>query len=63
MAKSTLTNKTAKRMGRPPLGVDVLLGVKVSPEMLLKIEAWAKKRKLSKSEAVRQLLSRALEDE
>ena len=47
-------------MGRPSLGVDALLAIRVSPPMLAEIEAWAADRQIRKSEAARQLLARGL---
>ena len=47
-------------MGRPSIGVEILLGVRVSPEMLAEIEAWAATHKIKRSEAVRQLIAKGL---
>lgn len=40
--------------------MDQLLAIRVSPEMMAEIEAWAADRKIVKSEAARQLLARGL---
>ncbi len=47
-------------MGRPPIGVDVLLGVRVPAELVEKPEEWAADHGICKSEAVRRLLVKGL---
>ena len=56
----TAPQKAKKKMGRPSLGVDALLAIRVSPAMLAEREAWAADLQIRKSEAARQLLARGL---
>jgi metal-responsive CopG/Arc/MetJ family transcriptional regulator len=47
-----------KRRGRPPTGPFV--GVRLRPEMIKKLDAWARKDDTTRSQAIRQLLEQAL---
>jgi Arc/MetJ-type ribon-helix-helix transcriptional regulator len=49
-----------KKRGRPPTGVDPLVGVRLPPQMISNIDRWAKENDLSRSEAIRRLLEKAL---
>lgn len=57
---STANKKRPKKLGRPPIGVDVILHVRVSAEIVEKLEEWASHEALSKSEVVRLILVQAL---
>jgi Arc/MetJ-type ribon-helix-helix transcriptional regulator len=48
-----------KKRGRPPTGVDPLVGVRLPPQMISNIDQWAKQNNLSRSEAIRRLIERA----
>jgi hypothetical protein len=53
-----MQRKQKKRMGRPPTGKGLLLGVRVHPNFLKALDEWREKqkgRKLSRPEAIRQL--------
>jgi hypothetical protein len=51
-----------KKRGRPATGVDPLVGVRMPPKVREAVEAWAKRQddEPTLSEAIRQLLVRAL---
>jgi hypothetical protein len=51
-----------KKRGRPPKGTDPIVGIRMSPELRMQIEAWAFRQKDSPtlSAAIRQLVERAL---
>lgn len=57
---STAKKERRKRLGRPPIGVDVILHVRVSAEIVEKLEERASHEALSKSELVRAILLQAL---
>lgn len=42
------------------MGVDEWLGVRISPELMAEIDAWAEVKHIKRSEAVRQLLAMAV---
>ena len=46
--------------GRPPTGVDPLVGARFPKEDIAKIDAWAKVEKVSRSEAIRRLVELGL---
>lgn len=52
--------KPPKKVGRPSIGVDEWLGVRVSPELMAEIDAWAEAHNVKRSEAARQLLALGL---
>lgn len=56
----TTAKKPKNKMGRPPLGVDAVLVVRLSPEMLAEIEDWAKAKKVNLSVAAREILALGL---
>ena len=58
MAES-ITVKPKKR-GRPATGRDPLVGVRIPIELIAEIDTWAKHNKITRSEAVRQLIEAAL---
>ena len=51
-----------KRPGRPATGRDPLIGVRLPPDMIQAIDAWATARAVNRSEAVRRLIAAALAD-
>ncbi len=59
--KSSITVKQKKR-GRPPTGVDPLVGVRFPQPMIDTIDAWAAKAgdDVSRSEAIRRLVDLGL---
>lgn len=57
MAKSILQKK---QRGRPPIGVEVSVTARMPPELVEKLEAWAKSRGLTKSQAIRTILAEAV---
>jgi metal-responsive CopG/Arc/MetJ family transcriptional regulator len=58
-----MAKKVAKRMGRPvTTGIRPLVGVRFSKEALGEIDRYAKANKISRSEAIRQLVERSLEE-
>jgi hypothetical protein len=59
MAKPTVLVKPKKR-GRPATGVDPFVGLRFPAERIAEIDAWAKRRKLTRSEAIRQMVELAL---
>jgi antitoxin component of RelBE/YafQ-DinJ toxin-antitoxin module len=50
-----------KTRGRPPSGGrDPLIGLRLSPELTARVDAWAEHQKLTRSEAIRQMIEQAL---
>jgi hypothetical protein len=58
MPKS-ITVKPKKR-GRPATGRDPLVGVRIPTELIAEIDAWARRSKITRSEAIRQFIEAAL---
>lgn len=60
MPKST--NASSRKPGRPvSVRGEEFVGVRMSPELRAKIEAWGKAEGLSLSEAIRKLIERGLD--
>lgn len=57
---STAKKERPKKLGRPPIGVDVILHVRISADVVERLEEWASHEALSKSELVRAILVQAL---
>jgi predicted DNA-binding protein len=49
-----------KKRGRPATGHDPLVGLRLSPEMTARVDAWAERQNLTRSEAIRQMIEQAL---
>lgn len=49
-----------KAFGRPPSGKGLLIGVRLQPDMVAKVDAWikAQAKPISRPEAIRQMLAR-----
>lgn len=60
MAKSIKVKP--KKRGRPATGKDPLFGARLPKEMIAAISAWAKEIGISRSEAMRRLVEKALAD-
>lgn len=58
MARNSVIRK--RKRGRPATGTDPLLPVRFPPELKAAVEKWARANGLSRSEAIRQLVDRAL---
>lgn len=52
-----------KKRGRPATGRDPLLTGRVPAEMIVAVEEWAERHKVSRSEAVRRLIQLGLDTE
>jgi len=50
-----------KVLGRPATGVDPLVGVRLPPEMLTQLDQFARRAKISRSEALRRLIQSGLD--
>jgi hypothetical protein len=61
MKKQTVITK--KRRGPPPTGKGTLIGVRLQPHHLKTLDAWIAKQKprVTRPEAIRELLAEALE--
>jgi hypothetical protein len=53
--------RVRKRMGRPPTGTQPLLSVRFPAELIARIDAYAKEQKVSRSTALRTLVTEALD--
>jgi metal-responsive CopG/Arc/MetJ family transcriptional regulator len=53
--------KMRKRMGRPPTGTLPLVAVRFPAELIARIDAFAKEQKVSRSTALRALVTEALD--
>jgi hypothetical protein len=42
-----------KRRGRPPTGVDPMIGLRLSVDEITRLDKWAKANKVTRSEAIR----------
>lgn len=49
-----------KKRGRPATGKDPLVGLRLPPEMIVRLDAWADGQGLSRSEAIRRIIGNAL---
>jgi hypothetical protein len=49
-----------KKRGRPATGKDPLIGVRIRPPLVVQIDQWAADNQLSRSEAIRRLIEKAL---
>jgi hypothetical protein len=49
-----------KKAGRPPTGTDPLYGVRISDDLIARIQKWAKKNSTTRSEAIRRLVELGL---
>jgi hypothetical protein len=64
MKKSTISAKQKQRRpGRPATGVDPMIGLRAGKKLTAAIDHWAKANGLTRSEAIRQLVERALSAE
>jgi predicted DNA-binding protein len=60
MKKSTTNVK--RKMGRPvEIGAEAAVGIRLPQELLDRIDDWSKRKKLSRSQGIRVLLTKALE--
>ena len=50
-----------RKKGRPATGTDPLVGVRISPEIIVKIDAWAAERGSKRSEAIRAMIEATLQ--
>jgi Arc/MetJ-type ribon-helix-helix transcriptional regulator len=61
MAKSIAAKPKKKGPGRPATGRDPMIGLRAGKELTAAIDKWAKANRVeSRSEAIRQLVERAL---
>lgn len=51
-----------KKRGRPATGKDPLISMRLPAYMILAIEAWARRKNVSRSEAIRQMIERAISE-
>jgi Arc/MetJ-type ribon-helix-helix transcriptional regulator len=59
-----ITRKPKKRgPGRPPTGKRPLISFRLSEEDTARVDAWGKRRELSRSEAIRAMIAEILERE
>jgi len=49
-----------KKRGRPATGKDPMVGLRLSPELTRAVDSWAEERNLTRSEAIRTMIERAL---
>jgi hypothetical protein len=49
-----------KKRGRPATGANPIIQVRFPPELIGQIEAWAKREKTTRSDALRRLVERGL---
>jgi Arc/MetJ-type ribon-helix-helix transcriptional regulator len=60
MARKSMTAKP-KRQGRPATGKDSLVGVRLPPELIERIDTWAKREgAATRSDAIRRLVDQSL---
>ncbi|MXV35817.1 MULTISPECIES: hypothetical protein [unclassified Saccharibacter] len=59
---SIKANPKKKGRGRPATGKDPMLGGRVPAALIQRIEGWAAAHNMTRSEAVRRLLQKALDD-
>jgi hypothetical protein len=58
MEKSTYAK--SKKLGRPATGTEPLYGLRISDELMGRIEKWAKENYATRSEAIRRLVELGL---
>jgi hypothetical protein len=61
MAKSIAVKP--KKRGRPATGKDPLVGIRIQPDLIARIERWAVGNDVSRSEAIRRLVEKGLAQE
>ena len=61
MAKSISVKR--KTRGRPPTGVDPLVGVRIPKDTIAALDAWAKANDTTRSETIRRLVEVGLKNE
>jgi hypothetical protein len=49
-----------KKVGRPATGTEPLYGVRMSDELMVRIESWAEEISVTRSEAIRRLVELGL---
>lgn len=59
MAKSINDNRKRKP-GRPATGTDPLVGVRMSPDIIKTVDAWAKKNEHTRASAIRHFVEQGL---
>ena len=62
MVKSINDNRK-RRPGRPATGTDPLVGVRMSPEIIKALDAWAKRNSHSRASAIRHFVEAGLNKE
>ena len=60
MARSIYAKQKKRGRGRPATGVRPMIGLRLDDETTAKIDQWAAKQELSRSEAIRRLIEQAL---
>jgi hypothetical protein len=55
-------NVVQKRRGRPPTGQNPIIQVRFPPGLIEQVEAWAKRQKIQRSEALRRLVEKGLKE-
>jgi len=56
----SITDNRKKRLGRPATGTDPLVGVRMPPELIKAVDAWAKKNGHTRASAVRHFVETGL---
>ncbi len=56
MGKPTITVNEKRGRGRPATGVDPAVSARLPEELVLQLDAWAKKHGLSRGQAIRRLV-------
>jgi len=59
---ASISDSKKKKRGRPPTGIGPAIGLRLYPDLALRLEAWIQRQRLSLSrpEAIRRLLEEAL---
>jgi metal-responsive CopG/Arc/MetJ family transcriptional regulator len=62
MAVKKIVRHNKRRVGRPTeVGADMAIGIRLPAKLLDELDAWAEASKVSRSEAIRELIEMSLE--
>ena len=50
-----------KKRGRPATGYDPMIGLRLAPDLTARVDDWAERQSVSRSEAIRQMIEQALD--
>ena len=61
MSRVSAKRKKNKKRGRPPTGVDPMIGLRLSIDDIARLDKWAKLNKVTRSQAIRAAIKMLVE--